>query len=199
METLKKLIYFSIVTSLALFISCDGEDGMDGLNGEQGIQGIQGEPGQDGEDGADGNANVMSVVVDPFPSWTSGTFLGQEANFVEIPELLLTEDVLDNTLVLVYFQLFGDNIWYPMTYAFPFDSGNDEVITFTYEPELITIYALSSTGPLNASISKINYFMIPANEGAESATSREIVLGNLKNAGVDINNYSEVARHFNQQ
>ncbi|MBW1295007.1 hypothetical protein [Aquimarina litoralis] len=194
MKTLKRLFYFSFIISLSLCMSCEGEDGMDGLNGEQGIQG---EPGQDGEDG---NANVTGVTVDPFPSWTSGSYLGQEANFVEITEPLLTEAVADDALVLVYFQLFSSNIWYPMTYAFPFDNGNEEVITYTYEPDLITVYALSTTGPLNASISKVRYFIISSNDASSrSATSVETKMQNLQDKGIDIYSYEEVANYFNQR
>ena len=190
MKTLKKLFYFSFIISLSLFVSCEGEDGMDGLNGEQGVQG---EPGQDG------NANVTGVTVDPFPSWTSGSYLGQEANFVEITETSLTEAVIDDALVLVYFQLFGDNVWYPMTYAFPFDSGNEEVITYTYGPDLVTIYALSTTGPLNASISKVRYFIIPTSDAtARSASTREMKVQQLWDKGIDINSYEEVANYLNQ-
>lgn len=188
------LVYFLIVTSVA-FTSCDAEDGMDGAQGEQGIAG---QDGMDGQDGQDGNANVTGVTVDPFPSWTEGFYLGQQANFVEIDESLLSTEVVDDALVLVYFQLFGNNIWYPMTYAFPFDNGTDEILTYTYEPDLITIYALSSTGPLNAGISKVRYFIIPTSDAAgRSMSSREATLEELRRNGVDINNYYEVANYFN--
>ena len=181
---------------LSIFcISCEAEDGMDGIDG---AIDPAGEDGTDGQDGEDGNANVTGVTVDPFPSWTEGIYLGQQANFVEIDEELLTEAVVDDALVLVYFQLFGDNIWYPMTYAFPFDNGNEEVITYTYEPDTITIYALSSSGPVNAGISKVRYFIISTNDaGRSQLSSKEDILQDLQDNAVDINVYEEVANYYN--
>ena len=212
MKTLKQLFYYSFVVLAILCTSCEAEDGMDGAQGEQGIPGMNGQDGmdgqdgtdgqdgQDGQDGEDGNANVTGVTVDPFPSWTTGTYLGQEANFVELDEELLTDEVVDDALVLVYFQLFGDNIWYPMTYAFPFDNGNEEVITYTYEPDLITVYALSSTGPLNASIDRVRYFIISTNDAAGRAnlSSKEAILQDFHTNDVDVNIYEEVAAYLNK-
>ena len=203
MRRLQKTLMYLFIATAVSFTSCstDGEDGMDGMDGAQGIagqNGADGQNGQDGADGADGNANVTGVTVDPFPSWTEGIYLGQEANFVEIDESLLTEEVVDDALVLVYFQLFGNNVWYPMTYAFPFDNGTDEVITYTYSPEQITIYALSSSGPVNAGINKVRYFIIPTNDADGRSTSgRDFKLQELRNNGVDITNYKEVAAYFN--
>lgn len=179
------LVYFLIATTVA-FTSCDAEDGMDGAQGEQGIA------------GQDGNANVTAVTVAPFPSWTAGVFLGQAANFVEIAEPLLSTEVVDDALVLVYFQLFSENTWFPMAYAFPYNGGGGEIITYTYAPDLITIYALSSTGPLNADITKLRYFIIPTSDAAgRSVSSRDAKIAALKSAGVDINNYHEVAAYYN--
>ncbi|WP_299683727.1 hypothetical protein [uncultured Dokdonia sp.] len=199
MKTLKQLFYYSFVILAIFCTSCEAEDGMDGVNGEQGIPGQDGADGQNGQDGEDGNANVTGVTVDPFPSWTEGIYLGQEANFVEIDEPLLTQEVVDDALVLVYFQLFGDNIWYPMTYAFPFDNGTDEIITYTYEEDMITIYALSSNGPVNAGISKVRYFIISTNDAGRShLSSKEYILQDLLDNDVDINIYEEVANYYNR-
>lgn len=190
MKTFKHLLYYSFLALAILTTSCstDGEDGMDGAQGEQGIA---------GQDGEDGNANVIGVTVDPFPSWTEGIYLGQEANFVEIDEPLLTEEVANDALVLAYFQLFNNNVWYPMTYAFPFDNGTDEVITYTYNTDTITIYALSSNGPTNAGITRIRYFIIPTSDaGRSQGTTQEDLLLDLKTAGVDVTNYEEVANYF---
>ncbi|WP_299625302.1 hypothetical protein [uncultured Tenacibaculum sp.] len=158
-----KFTYLLVAFVLSFSFSCNSEDGMDGIDGAQGPQGEQGLPG------ADGNANVLVKTVDNVV-WTEGSYLGQEANFFEIDDMDLTQDVFSSSLILIYFQLFGDEIWYPMTYNFPFDNGNDEVITFTYELNKITIYALSSTGSLNADITKVRYFII---EGNPATSSRE--------------------------
>lgn len=190
MKTLKNLMYYSFMALAILATSCstDGEDGMDGAQGEQGIA---------GQDGEDGNANVIGVTIDPFPSWTEGIYLGQEANFVEIDEPLLTEEVANDALVLAYFQLSNNNAWFPMTYAFIFDDGDNEVITFTYEQNNITVYAFNSAGPLNAGITRIRYFIIPTSDaGRSQGSTKENLLLDLKTAGVDATNYEEVANYF---
>ncbi|CAL2094655.1 hypothetical protein [Tenacibaculum sp. 190524A05c] len=158
-KSIFKLSYFLIVLLLSFNISCSPEDGMDGIDGVDGQQGPQGEQGLPG---VNGNANVVMKTVDNI-SWTQGSFLGQEANFFEVNDTDLDEDTVNNSLILAYFQLVTGNAWYPMTYAFPYDNGNDEVITFTYEVNKFTIYALKSTGVLNASIDKVRYFIIDAN------------------------------------
>lgn len=196
MKTLKQLFYYSFVILAILCTSCEAEDGMDGVNGEQGIPGQNGADGQDGEDG---NANVIGVTVDPFPSWTEGIYLGQQANFVEITEPLLTEEMADDALVLVYFQLPSDEVWFPMTYAFVFDDGDNEVITYTYGQDTITVYAYDSAGPINAAILKVRYFIIPTNEASGRAllSSKEDILQDLRDNKVNINNYEEVANYYN--
>ncbi len=193
MKTLKQLFYYSFVVLAIFCTSCDAEDGMDGMDGVNGEQGI---PGQDGEDG---NANVVGVTVDPFPSWTEGIYLGQQANFVEIDEPLLTEEMADDALVLVYFQLPSDEVWFPMTYAFVFDDGDNEVITYTYGQDTITVYAYDSAGPINAAILKVRYFIIPTNEAGGRAllSSKEDILQDLRDNKVNINNYEEVANYYN--
>lgn len=195
MKTLKQLFYYSFVMLAILCTSCDAEDGMDGIDGINGEQGI---PGQDGEDG---NANVIGVTVDPFPSWTEGIYLGQQANFVEIDEPLLTEEMADDALVLAYFQLPNNDVWFPMTYAFVFDDGDNEIITYTYGQDTITVYAYDSAGPINAAILRIRYFIIPTNEagGRAHLSSKEDILRDLRDNKVDINNYEEVTNYYNLQ
>lgn len=200
MKHLQKTLMYLVIATAVAFTSCstDGEDGMDGIQGIAGQDGEDGQDGMDGQDGQDGNANVTGVTVDPFPTWESGSYLGALANIVEIDEPLLTAQVTDDALVLVYFQLFGTNIWHPMTLNFPLSSGEDQVITFTYEPELITIYSLQSSGPLDAGISKLRYFIIPTSDAAgRSMSSREATLGELSRNGVDVTNYYEVVNYFN--
>lgn len=196
MKTLKKLFYYSFLMLAILATSCEAEDGMDGAMGEQGIPG---QDGTDGQDGEDGNANVIGVTVDPFPSWTEGIYLGQQANFVEIDEPLLTEEMADDALVLAYFQLPNNDVWFPMTYAFVFDDGDNEIITYTYGQDTITVYAYDSAGPINAAILRVRYFIIPTNDagGRAQSSSREDILQDLHDKGVDINVYEEVANYYN--
>ncbi|TVZ52187.1 hypothetical protein [Dokdonia sp. Hel_I_53] len=188
MKTIKQFMYCAFVALSIFCISCEAEDGTDGVDGQQGV------PGQDGEDG---NANVLLRTVDPFPAWTAGSYLGAPANTVEISEPLLTGDILNTSLVLVYFQLFNQPTWYPMTLNYIENDGSDQVITFTYEENKIDIYAMQSGSVLDADITKVRYFIIPAMDAGRSANNSEKNIGALKDAGVDISNIYEVMNYFN--
>lgn len=151
---MKKLIskskYVVLALIVALTFSCSAEDGADGEQGPQGEQGVA---------GTDGNANVIAKTVDNI-TWSPGTYLGGAANVFEISDTDINENVMESSLILVYFQLFGEDIWYPMTFDYPLTSGEDQVITFTYELNTLTFYAKQSSGELNAAITKIRYFII---------------------------------------
>lgn len=149
-----KMIYLSTLLFLSLTIACSPEDGADGEQGPQ---------------GAPGNANVIMKTVNNV-SWTEGTYLGAPANVFEINDPDLNEETINNVLIHVYFKLSFDDVWYPMTYSFPFDNKDQEVITFTYKPNVITVYALKTGDVLNASISEIRYFII---EASNTLTSKQ--------------------------
>ncbi|RMB56739.1 hypothetical protein EAX61_13105 [Dokdonia sinensis] len=193
MKTIKIMKYIALMMIAVLALSCSAEDGMDGADGVDGINGTQGVPGEDG------NANVIGRTIDPFPGWVAGSYLGQDANTVQIDEPLLDVATTENALVLVYFQLFGENIWYPMTYSYVYSAGGGEVITFTYEPNLISIFAFNDSGMLNAVISKARYFIIPANDSGRSAQGEDGIRLLLEQDGVDISSYEEVATYLDMQ
>jgi len=183
MKTLVKYVMLIFMGLAIVMTSCTKEGPM----GPAGIDGVDGTNGIDGIDGQDGNANVVSKTVDPFPTWELGNYLGKGANTVEFNEPLLDENGLNNSLVLVYFQVFGDDIWYPMTYIFPYTSGQEEVMTFTYELNRINIYAFDSNGPVNAAITKLRYFIIPTNTGSKIGDS---------NPNFRKMTYEELMNHF---
>lgn len=189
MKTTLRFLSCMIMGLALLTTSCskDGDTGPEGPQGEQGIQGEQGPEGPQGPAGEDGNANVIVRTIDPVPAWESGSYLGTSANFIDIEEPLLNEESVDNTLVLVFFQLFGESIWYPMTYNYTYSDGKEEIITFTYESNQISIYSFESDGQLNANITRLQYFLISAND--ETAA---------KNAGIDYRKmtYNELMDNF---
>ncbi len=154
MKTLNFLSYTIFILFLTISItSCNGDDG---------------EIGPAGPAGEDGNANVIMKVVEPdggaFISWTAGQYLGRPANFHEIVDTDLTQAVVDNALIEVYYQLNSQDVWYPMNLHWTREGGTTEqVITYTYELNKITIYSFDDSGVLSASITKVKYFIIPAN------------------------------------
>ncbi len=158
------------MTFALVLTSCDGEDGANGLDGAV---------GPEGPSGQNGNANVLVKTVDNIV-WETGNYLGRTASEFIITDSDIDQNVLDNSLILAYFQLFGDDTWYPMTYSFPFSNGDLEVITFTYSLNTFTTYALSTSGPLNAGISQIKYVII---EGTSPSS-------------INFSNYEEMQAHY---
>lgn len=190
MKTIKTMKYIALMMIALCAFSCDGEDGNDGMDGMDGTNGTQGIAGEDG------NANVIGRTIDPFPAWEAGFYLGVAANTVELIEPLLDAATTENSLVLVYFQVFGQDVWYPMTLAIPLSGGNSQVVTYTYALNRIDIYALDNNGELNAGLSKVRYFIIPANDNGRSSNGIENVQLQLEQDGVDISSYEEVAAYF---
>jgi len=156
----KSLTSLSIVFLFLLFIACEGPQGEQGPigpqgeQGEQGIQGIQGEPG---------TANVISktVLPDPGPylTWTTGSYLGLTTSMYEILDNDITQEIVDEGVILVYFQIGGGGPWYNMHLSWVSGTGH-QVIMYTFELGKITIHAFTQAGPLNAAISKLRYVII---------------------------------------
>ena len=173
MKTLKVITAF-LVQSIFILTLCIGSISCEGPEGPEGEMGLQGPSGQDG------NANVTVKTVDNVV-WTEGNFLGRTANTFVINDTDINQEVLDNSLILVYFQLDGTDIWYPMSYSYPYSNGDSEIITFTYSLNTLSIYALRTSGPLNAVISRIKYVIIE---------------GTTVSGSIDLNNFDEVQSHY---
>lgn len=141
---IKTTKYFLLAFFVTFNLACSTEDG------EQGPQ---------GESGEDGNANVIIKTVESV-TWTNGSYLGVPSSIFEINDTDINQNVIDNSLILVYFQLFGEDIWYPMTYSFTNSDGDNEVITYTYSLNKLTLYSFQSGSALNSDISKVRYFII---------------------------------------
>lgn len=71
-------------------------------------QGTQGIAGTDGADGADGNANAISVLFE-------NVLIAAEGNVnLNVPEL--TQDIVDNGLVIGYVTWLGNSGYYSLPY-----------------------------------------------------------------------------------
>lgn len=178
--TISKSKYFLLALLVAFSFSCSPEDGDDGATGPAGPAGTN---------GTDGNANVIvkTIVPDPGPNltWTVGSYLGQTANEHSITDTDLTQNVLDNSMIVAYFQLFGNDIWYPMTYSYIYSGGGGEIITYTHSLNNLTVFAFSDTGALSAGITKLKYFIIPGT----TASRNNVDFKNLS--------YNKMTEYFN--
>ena len=113
-----------LILVVGLMIGCEGPVGP---AGEQGLTGLT------GEQGADGAANITTTTFS-IPSTASIitiNFVGAYTHSI----LGITSDVVDNGLVLMYWDLGG--AWLALPYSLNLDYDNnlsvDEVIQMTYD------------------------------------------------------------------
>jgi len=152
-----------------LILSCSGEDGMDGAIGPQGVDGI---------DGQDGNANVVSVLV-------SGVDIAAGSNTIDLPEL--TQDIFDNGFIIGYVTIpERPNFWE----SIPVVIGSEVRLDITE----FTVGSVILDATFNQTL---NFrFVLVAGTSATGKTSQATTLKELKEAGIDINNYREVMDYF---
>ncbi|MDB2606263.1 collagen-like protein [Zobellia sp.] len=166
-----------------------GEDGeSQGVPGEQGEQGEPGQDGVDGEDGEDGNANVIAS------EWIASELELNDAaldSSFTIEDDQITQPIIDRALIMVY----GDgksNLAYPLPetylnqhYAFYVTLGG------------LTIFGQSTDGVATTfnGHNNFRYIIIPSNSST-GKYSKESILNDLKDKGVDINDYRQVADYF---
>lgn len=211
-----KLLGIACVMFGLLFTSCSGEDGdngatgAQGVQGEQGIDGIQGAvgadgTGADGADGADGNNNVtvtnyeLGLTADYFMDIpiSEVAFMRFDATFDTAP--FLEAGNTDNDIVLYYVVTGGVSIPVPGT----FDTSD-----FFAFMEADNIIHLNINPPLSlASASKLDSFKVVMikstvaggtlnTAGKGSNGGKAAVLSELKQAGVDVNDYEAVVSYY---
>ena len=178
----------------AVFTACEGPEGEigpigpQGSQGEQGIQGVQGVQGDPGQDGLDGNANVQNILFDA--SDFAGSFDSED-----IPEL--TAEVLENDVILAY--LFDGTRWFPV--PCPADSfGFDLAVDVNLDVGII-IFDYSDGSGANTSITAGDLqsgrvLIIESTSSISKQFGKQVILNELLQAGVDINDYYDVAAYF---
>jgi len=187
MKTIKFLTYAVFVLFLGVAItSCKGDDGADGADG---IDGSAGADGLDGNDGNDGNANVQTLTYD------ISTESGIEFS-VSVPEI--TQSVIDNDVVLSY-VLSAANWSYPI--PGPGIAGAHLIRNYFNS----TFYSLGfkNWDGTNLDMTAGQYttlkLIIIESTGSKSAgnnTAQVEIYTELKNAGVDINDYQDVCDYY---
>lgn len=150
---MKNTFYLVFITILAIglaSVACEGPSGPDGPQGPQGKQGPEGPQGPRGEEGT---ANVIySEWFDV--DWNGVNTDTQKTMNIDIPEI--TEDFLDNGVVLVYA---GE----PNSYAaLPMAFNNYAVYYFTRVGRVRLHVRPLSEGTLQVEwIEQVRYVLIP--------------------------------------
>lgn len=175
-QTLKTTTYFLFAIIVTLSFSCSPEDGKDGQDGAQGEQGIAGQ---------DGNANVSTYTIN-FPTANQNSF------GLPFPEL--TQDVLDNDVIITYFS-YGNGIYYHVP-----GIANNYLIETELIPGAINIYFYSRQGGNNTNISTtpdifLKTIIIESNTASRSYEPNTIY-DQLENANLDITDYFAVCDYF---
>lgn len=148
-----------VITSILLIsvIGCEGPEGPTGPRGEQGPQGEQ------GPEGPPGTANVIYsewMTLSDLEAPSDTTVLSRTYRKWEIPASELTQEIIDQGTILVYFALDGIVLPLPST----FGGANPIYVTFApFQPGTLSILAqnLDNTASgLNAGI-QFRYILIP--------------------------------------
>ncbi len=193
-NSISKFKYLAGLFLIVGLISCEGPAGPAGAAGTDGVDGVD---GVDGTDGVDGNANVTVIsLMETDITWTAGNFLGRTANVFSFTESAVNQDIIDHGTVLGY--CFLNPNWYALPFTWENSGGTSRQYVFhTYQLNTISLYAYQTAGVLDPnSISEYRFLLITDNTVTKRASTGQIVLEKLKNAGVDVNDYYSVMDYF---
>ncbi len=189
MKTNMKKLSYLLLSLFIILASCAG-DGDPGPVGEDGTNGIDGADGADGTNGTDGNANVQTFLFTE-PEWDTNEMA------LNIPAI--TEGVLNNSVILGYAKI-GN--WYSTDgyYSSGYLRSYARVERYT-----IKAYNDDNTDdPSPPSISTVKIIIIEstnttevAGNGRAAVSPQQAILNELATAGVDINDYEQVAAYYN--
>ncbi len=186
-----KYVVMALMVLIAFSCSKDGEDGSDGAIGPKGEQGAQGLAGENGEDG---NANVNTYVFDL--SSESGSSIP-----VDLPEL--TQDVIDNDLIIGYLQNgAGSGTYYPIPAGvWPNGTGGfyDIAVDIAVGKYWVHFYQVGTQTFMDVTSVELGKLKIIVAESTNTTTGKSgkvSIHESLKSAGVDINDYFAVMDYF---
>ena len=169
----------------------DGTDGSDGADGTNGTNGTDGSDGTNGTDGADGNANVNTFIYDV--STKSGSS-------IPVTAPVLTQDVLDNDLVLGYLK--GGGTYTPIPapiYAVSLGDNYDIAVEMKLNKYWMFFYEVGTENLKSISAGKLDELklvVVESNSTTSGKSGKHGILSQMKSAGVDINDYYVVMDYF---
>ncbi len=170
---MKKILLVAI-SLMVIFSGCKKEEGLDGTNGTN------------GKDGADGNANVKSLNITINPSDWQAVGNSGEADFKYVASYdtdLITKDIADNGVVLVFYYNDGANFQLPIVITY---DGYTRYFNFMYGEGGIAITSKDSDLLSVKPTADID-FRIVIIEGSALATK----------SNVNLSDYNEVKKAFN--
>ncbi len=172
MHRINYLLTFGIVVLSLGLLACEGPAGSEGPQGPQGEQGLQGEQGPQGEEGT---ANVIYsewMRLGDVSTGADTTILSRNFARYHIPAPDLTQEIIDQGTMLVYYQLLDLITPLPWTFSDLSSGGGTYTVTFgPLKPEFITILSQNSDNTaftLNLD-TQFRYILIP---GGVAATSK---------------------------
>lgn len=183
---MKRMKYISGLGAIILML---GLLACEGPAGPQGSQGPQGQEGPQGEQGPEGTANVIYsdwIQLSDLSSPADTTVISRNYTRYQIPAPELTQEIIDNGAILVYYKLLGMTTQLPFTLA-GIGSSEDLLVTYApFTPGRITILSqLLDNTPLTLnSNTQFRYILIPGGTPAKKALP-------------DFSNYLETVKYFN--
>ncbi len=189
----------------------DGQVGTNGTDGQDGTNGTDGQDGANGVNGKDGNANVMASNWFIPSSYTLSTgFGGIKVLDHDQAAPDITQEIIDSGVVLVYGKLRGysTSIWptnqvslLPITLTYGQSPTNIDTWTAILSAGNIKIRFVNNINTYTSigTTHQFRYVIIPSSGSASGRIanfSRKSLTDHLANAGVDINNFDEVAAYY---
>ncbi|MFC5196480.1 hypothetical protein ACFPH8_14155 [Bizionia hallyeonensis] len=182
---MSKYNYFLMAFLVAFSFSCSPEDGNDGAVGPAGPAGANGQ---------DGNANVISsgwVEYDE-SNWSALTSeFGIEYRYYPLSVSTITQDIVDDGMVLVYNRFVISNTPASMLPYSGNITGGEQQLSFEINPNTLTIKMKNVSGSGDPDtfggpgVAEYRYIIVPSNN-----------TGKMKNTDFSKMTYEEVMSHF---
>jgi len=188
MITKKLFSTFITVLTVGSLLSGCGKDGSIGPAGPQGPQGPQGVAGAAGAQGGTGQTGSANVIYSPWITLPKGVLV-ENLWYFDIPIPQLTQDHVNNGVLMAYIGDTGESFALPFTEGDPKGQGTSWFVNWHANQKKMTLNVrpIGTIPPTWASLSvlvKIRYIIIP---------------GSIKTSispKVNLNDYNEVKNYF---
>ena len=170
-----------------------GPAGPQGETGDTGPAGPTGPAGADGADGADGNANVTTYTFD---------MSSESGNTIPIRVSALTQDVVDNDLIIGYLRNSQSNTYYAIPASvWPNGTGGfyDIAVDITVGTYWVNFYQVGTQtfNPISSvELGDLKVVIAESTSTVAGRSQRRARREELKANGVNVNDYYAVMDYF---